>query len=637
MVQYIYEKFNSTFNSGYYYASQTSSNNYPAGSSYSFSGYSGYSIVNGNFVGSGSAAYAWPTSGSVYNGSGSSFSQTSTSGGTTTITNYSIYYSGSYYSKGSRIGQVFAEDGTLPANGQHSDGYYYERKYPASPPTVLTPNGGEVWNNMQTITWSNSQAGLKYKVEISKNNGQSWSTILAESAVDATSYSHNFLNESQSNLAKIRVTGINNGLLTMSDESNGVFTIQHNVAPTIPTLIEPVGVKKNVENIIRFVWKHNDTDSQSKAEIRIREQGTTVWLEENTITGSAQEAYALVDAGIAPTNVEWQVRTYDQQNLVSPWSNIAVFEVAFATDEPVIISPIGTVSTSRPVIQWTSPAQTSYQLVITDVDNIVLWDTGEVVSTIKSRTSGIDFVNGATYRINVRSKDASGIFSDYAQSEVVTSYTPPAKPIVTTYTNETSIVIDWESPVPTGTEPLVLSNDIYKLVDDVWLRIAVNAARPFEDMTATSGKQETYMVQANGDNSTSSVSLAIMGTLNLESPVLSSTYDSELYMILKHMTATAKQKSRGRTLTQFAGRSRALAEFGESEIEGYSFGWISLDRAEVEEFYRLIDRRETLLYRDAEGRKNYVSIDSTNESECPGGAVVNFSFNADVVSYREGV
>jgi hypothetical protein len=321
---------------------------------------------------------------------------------------------------------------------------------------------------------------------------------------------------------------------------------------------------------------------------------------------------------------------------VSPWSNIGVFAVAFPTDEPIIIEPISTVSVSRPVIQWTSPAQVSYQIVITDVDNIVLWDTGEITSTSKSRTSGIDFVNGATYRINVRSKDASGIFSNYSQVEVLTSYTPPAKPIVATYTNETSIVIDWESPIPEGTQPLVLSNDIFKLVDEVWVRIAVNAARPFEDMTAISGKEQTYMVQANGDNSTSSVSLEVKETLILKSPVLSSPYD-DVYMVLKHMTATSKQKSRGRTLTQFAGRSRALAEFGESQIEGYSFGWISLERAEVEEFYRLIDRRETLLYRDAEGRKDYVSIDSTDENESHGGAVFNFSFDADVVHYREGV
>lgn len=604
MVQYIYEKYNANFNSGYYYASQTSSNNYPAGSSYSFSGYSGYSIVNGNFVGSGSAAYAWPVSGSVYNGSGSSFSQTTTSGGTTTITNYSIYYSGSYYSQGTRIGQVFAEDGSLPANGQHSDGFYYVRRYVATPPTVITPNGGEVWNNAQTITWSNSQTGLKYRIEISKNNGQSWTVLVAETAVDATSYTHNFLNESEANLAKIRVTGINNGLFTISDESNGVFAIQHNVAPFTPALLEPIGIKKNVENIIRFVWKHNDTDAQSKAEIRIREQGTLVWLEEQTVIGSQQETYALVDAGIAPANVEWQVRTYDQQNLVSPWSNIGVFTVGFPTAEPVITTPLISVSTSRPIIEWTSPAQVAYQIVITDVGNVVLWDTGEITSTIKSRTSGVDFINGATYRINVRTKDAGGIFSDYVQSEVITAYTPPAKSIVTVFDGNGLISFNIEMPTPTGTQPSVTSHEVYKRINNVWMRIATGVNTAFNDYHVRSGQEYEYYVKALGDNDTSVNSDIVSQTITLNGSWIHAIQDAGATLQYFQYNGTGYEDSfePESAVLKFAGRTRPVVHFGAYEDYSLTVTIQSVEGMSDMDVLRSFTRnREAIVYRDGDG------------------------------------
>ena len=128
-----------------------------------------------------------------------------------------------------------------------------------------------------------------------------------------------------------------------------------------------------------------------------------------------------------------------------------------------------------------------------------------------------------------------------------------------------------------------------------------------------------------------------MNTLLLESPVLASALFPEIYMVLAFMTSTALQKSRGRSLTEFAGRELPLADFRKTRIEGYSFSWISLDRNEVEDFYALIDRRETFLYRDKEGRKDYVTINTSNEVEGNAGAVFNISFNADVVWFKEEV
>lgn len=635
MVQYVYEKYNTRLAPGYYYDEQvgTSSGTRTG----SVTGATSFTRDNGSYNFIGSATIPLSSSGTLYFGGGSSLDVVSYSGENFNTTSYVLKYSDGYTEKGTFHSRFFAENGTYPTNGLHTDGFWYERKIIATPPTVIAPNGGEVWNNVQTITWSNSQVGLKYKVEISKNNGQSWSTLIAETAVDATSYSRNFLNESQSNLAKVRVTGINNGLFTMSDESNGVFSIQHNVAPLTPTLLEPIGGKKNVENIIRFAWRHNDTDSQSKAELRIREQGTTVWLEENTITGSNQETYALVDAGIAPTNVEWQVRTYDQQNLVSPWSNIAVFEVGFPTAEPVITSPIGTVSNSRPVIQWDSPTQTSYQITITDVDNVLLWDTGEVTSTSKSRTSGIDFVNGATYRINVRSKDASGIFSDYVQSEVITSYTPPAKPIVQAYKATGAISLSIEHPTPIDTQPIVLNSDVYKLIDGTWTRIAAGINGTYTDYLVKSDVSYEYRVVTFGDNDTSVVSDVAVQSIKLSGTWLHvesnpNTSHQFKYVELGRNDNRAHDYSKRR----YAGRNKPVVVFSEYEERDIQLTFTLLKRdADWQALQDIYYARQPIVYRDGRGRMLIGIIGKLPSTDAFYGNSVSVTF--EEVDYREGV
>lgn len=641
MALYVYQKYNAVFSGGYYYIAWGSPSTTQEVTGYQTSGYLNYSLNSSNGV----ITYSTPATigttfgGTVYSGGSSSITQTSLSGTNRTTTSGSVYYSSSYYSQGSLVGQVIAEDGTYPSNGRHSDGFWYVRRVVAAPPVLISPNGGEVFNANETITWQIPRTGLKYKIEISKNNGQTWSTLLVETATDATSYTRDYTNETESSLVKIRITGVDGAYLTASDESDGVFSILHNVAPTIPTALSPSSVIIDRLKTNRFSWKHNDqnpNDSQSQVSIRWRAQGTTSW-NTKVITNNPAQEYFFAENTFPLGQIEWQVMTYDQSGLSSPYSNIAVFTAGEPAETPVIVQPGLSVNVSRPVIEWTGGSQLSYQIIIENTLNEVVWDTGEVTSPIKARTSSFVFVNGATYKIKLRVKDGGGLFSSFTEKTVTVSYTPPAKAIVEAFANNLTIDLFVTNPAPEGTQPSTTGNDIYKLIDDVWVLIAKNVNSTFSDMSATSGKEETYRIRALGENGTYSESDVVQVTMMLESPVLSSTSDSLRYMVLKHMTATSKTKSRNRTLSHFAGRARPIAQFGGMQPEVFAFEWVSMDRTEVENFYALIDRRETLLYRDAEGRKAYVSVDVTNETESHGGALFTISFNADVVDYKEGI
>lgn len=620
MVQYVYQKYNSQFNSGYYYASQTGSNNYPSGSSYSFSGYTGYSIDgSGNFIGSGSTSYSWPTNGSSYSGGGSSFSHRSTGGGTTTVTDYSIYYASSYYSQGSYIEQLVAEDGTYPSNGRHTDGFYYVRGVIATPPVLISPDGGEIFNTVETITWTIPRTGLKYKVELTKNNGTTWSTLLLESTIDATSYTKDFTNESESGLAKIRITGIDGTYFTASDESSGVFSIIHNVAPTAPTSLIPSSTIVDRTKTNRFSWSHNDSanDNQSKADLRWRVVGSSTW---NNITSNGLDQEYFFALNTLPNGqIEWQVRTYDSGGLISPWSNIAVFTSGEPTNSPVITSPISTVSISRPVIQWVSSSQASYQIVVENSLNVVIWDSGEITSIVKSSTVGADLINGETYKVKLRVKEASGLFSSFVEKTFVVSYTPPARPSLQVYSNKSHVRLVISHPMPKGSQPTVNGVDIYKKIKDEWIRIANNVGDTFSDYAVASKEKAYYKILAKGSNGTFSESAIV--------EVVASTLNGVWLLDVNDPESTIHQfkfDGGGRddnyqtehAYRQFAGRERSTIEYGTFAEYSVSISLDllkrDLDRDSIINFVR---NHSTLLYRDGRGRKFYTSLPSLSMNE----------------------
>lgn len=518
-----------------------------------------------------------------------------------------------------------------------------EYETPPTKPKLLFPNGGEVLDGIHQVSWEPStdaetpQDELQYQIQMQKNGGF-WIDVSTLTNPGASTFAYDFSDETESSLVKMRVRAYDGYLYSDWDESDGAFAIQRNVAPTRPTNLRPSGNIVDRTKVTRLSWKHNDIntrDIQTKADLQWKVQGESSW--NNLTTSGPDEEFYIYQDTFQLGQVEWRVRTYDRGGLVSPWSNVAVFTVDEPSNAPNIITPTDTVAVSRPLIQWGAIAQTSYQIIIEDLSNTVIWDTGEVISSSKSIECGVDLINGMNYRIKIRIKDGTEIFSPFSEQAFLVTYTPPALPIVEIDNTEVGARLTITNPEPTGTQPEVLYCDVYKLVDEDWIRIATQVVFMHEDYSA-SGKAELYRVRAFGDNGTYSQSEIVTNTFTLEHPVFSSTSDQDVYIFLNHMTATAVQKKRGRTLMNFAGRSRPLAEFGQQQAEFYDFEWVSLEREKVEAFYEFLDRRETLLYRDAEGRRDYISIEETNEVESIGGKILfTISFTGDVVWYKEEV
>ncbi len=107
---------------------------------------------------------------------------------------------------------------------------------PSADVTVVSPNGGEVWQGLtsHTITWSNlSGASGLYNVEYSTNSGSNWTTLATN--ISGNSYNWVSVPNTPSTTCLVRVTDYINPC--KYDVSNAVFTI----SPATPIMTAPNG------------------------------------------------------------------------------------------------------------------------------------------------------------------------------------------------------------------------------------------------------------------------------------------------------------------------------------------------------------------------------------------------------------
>lgn len=510
-------------------------------------------------------------------------------------------------------------------------------------PNLTKPNGGETLTGPNAITWTPPTVvtapanELSYEVQYSGNNGQLWTTI-ANTGLGVTSYTHDFSTMTETSLGKIRVRAKHGSTFGAWDESDGVFTVRHNAAPSMPTNLVPSGnvVDRTLTN--KLSWQHNDSpnDTQSKADVRWRLQGNLNWTN-IVVNGPTQETFVSQNTfPIGP--IEWQVRTYDQSGLISSWSNLEVFTSATPTNVPIITRPGSSVNVPRPIVEWTGGAQQSYQIVVDDVLNRPVWSSGEVFSTNKAVTIGFDLVNGATYKIKVRIKDGSGLFSSYAEKSVVVSYTSPARPTVTARKTDSGVNLSVFHQMPKLGQPAIKHSDVYKLIDGRWARIASHIGTSYTDYAVASEEVVQYRVRGVAVNDTFSDS----DVVTITAPKLMGVWlhdvenPSTIHQFKYDGSGRSDNRQVEHAFRQFAGRKKRTVEYGEHENYAVSATLDLLrrdqDRRKLNDFMR---SHATLLYRDGRGRKVYGVVPAISFEDVSYGSTV--MLNLEEIDYIEEV
>ena len=466
---------------------------------------------------------------------------------------------------------------------------------------------------------STIQSDLKYQIQLSTDNGTNWSDIVTLTTAGATSYVYDFINKPQTSTAKIRIRAYDGSAYGPWDESNGVFSIIHNVAPTAPTNLTPVTTKDRAE-VIRFAWQHNDpnSDAQSKFDLDYRLQGAATW---NTVTQNTINQFYDLPADLLPRGtIEWRVRTYDQADLSGPYSELKTFFAGDKPSKPTTLNPVdeSIVSVSNPTVEWSSVGQVGYNLKVLDAtETSVLWETNQT-SNNKAHTVGYSLENETEYVIQLSIKNVDGINSNVEESHIHVSYTPPAIPIVTSSKEESALVIEITNPMASGTEPNVSYNSVFRREkgDLKFIRIATNLPDDgtFIDYTVASGHDYEYQVRAFGDNGTFRDSLINTYAVSFENVRLNLASQPNLQVELKFNGERSFDTSFQSAQSQFAGRKRPVTEFGIMVNNNLDLNYV-VDPIEIEKLTEILYKRETLLYRDSRGRKFYVTAENFSVSD----------------------
>ena len=529
-------------------------------------------------------------------------------------------YGSIIYKKGNLIDTVIEEEDIYPDNGYIlndevtvfgksnyrnkilPNSFWYEKTTLEESATLTSPNGGETLNEGYNITWTLSAAGLRTKIELSIDNGNTWKTLLTTNA-GVTSYNYNFANETESSVCRIRVTPLDNsGNLGTSDVSNGVFTIAHNQAPTVPTNLLPAnGIIVDRTEIKRLSWTHNDSDAQSKFDLQWSSNGGSTWT---TVTKVSTSQYNDFTANIFPAGtITWRVRTYDQEGLVSPYSNQVTFQAAAPSNAPTITSAT-TWNVARPTIQWSSVGQAKYQVQILDSVSTITWDSGEIASGNKATTIGADLVNGSTYTVKVRI-DSGGIWSSYAVQSISISFTPPEIPLVTVSTDLTRASITLNI-VNTEGLTVVTHNDIFRDGQ----RIATGIIGGFTDYTVESEKEYSYRVRAVGENGTYSDSEVVTSSVPVKHTQLALTANYDKWIELKWNPEKSDNRQHNSVSNYFAGRKFAVTDFSENENNNIPNSFAIRDKAELDKLIEIYDAKQTVIYRDRRGKRLFGTLNN---------------------------
>ena len=417
------------------------------------------------------------------------------------------------------------------------------------------------------------------------------------------------------------------------------ITVNHNTPPNTPTLTYPVGgAIVNRKQATIFKWQHNDDDAQSKYKISWRTKGVGTWTTSAAILTSVQShTYPAYTFPVG--EIEWQVQTYDQGDLASPWSASGIFRSTEAGPAPIIISPISgeTLTTADFFMQWTSANQFGYRVVL-QKDGVSVYDWTGGKSKVLSKLAVLE--NESEYLATMTVADEFGVTTPWSDVTFNTSFYPPQQPNITITTEDASIKIRILNPLAVGDEPDVIKNIIERREDGgEWIRLVddVGLSGEFIDYTPASGVVYEYGIIAVGENGTYSPQTVQIGSISFSDSILSLASDPTKSIILKWNPDKSFSTDYNARKMVFAGRGKAVTEFSElTELDG-SLSFMML-RADLQKFKELASRKETLLFRDSRQKRVYGIISGQDVKDYPRRLeYYDVSFNFQEVDFKEGV
>ncbi|NLU52383.1 MAG: DNRLRE domain-containing protein [Clostridiaceae bacterium] len=399
--------------------------------------------------------------------------------------------------------------------------------------------------------------------------------------------------------------------------------------PNPPTPIEPIGSYKNIASECRFSWKYNGQGGSVQQAFDL--QWSTDQVNWTTISQTTSNTYYDAPGGTFPTgNIYWQVRTYNEYDEASEWSDIQSFYAVGAPSAPVISSV--SMGTARPTVEWSAFNQQIFQVQVLSGETVV-YDSGEIPGVYVRAHKVTAWLPDGSYTMQVRTKNEYDLWSEWGNMPFTVSTSKPTKPSFSAQTTSHGI----ELHIQNMADYALIYRAEYGSSD--FICIGMTAEGYYHDCSVKHGSEYQYFVRSVSAKETYADSDAKLAQAQIRyallAPVSNLTDIFEFRRALNNPPKRSYTRNPSGSTVEFEGRKYPVWIPTERISAGISLEFFLHSWAEVEKFMSLYDRKETLLYRDARGRKIYGTLSGLAvEEERPGYTV---SFVISQVDHDEEV
>lgn len=318
-----------------------------------------------------------------------------------------------------------------------------------------------------------------------------------------------------------------------------------------------------------------------------RLQGESEW---NEITGTTADNFCVIPADTFPNgNIEWRVKTYNEFDEESPYSDILTFYAISSPAVPII----NVIGLAMPIINWDSSEQQLWQAQIMQGENI-LYDTGEMPGAgIYSYKSTQYFYDGE-YTARVRVRNAYELWSDWGVYDFEISTEKPDAPSI-------AVLANGKYGIPLIVNATTSKTLLYRReIGGDYIFLAELTQDEYTDNTPGSGVVYEYMARAIAEDDSFADSIPRTGIVMLHNSIISSGDTAyELKYRLERGRSREYTESAEKQMMQFVGREYPCAELSGFKTASLRLNYF-IPAADLVTILTLA-AAETIMYRNEAG------------------------------------
>jgi hypothetical protein len=403
--------------------------------------------------------------------------------------------------------------------------------------------------------------------------------------------------------------------------------VYEDVLPNAPTPTDPIGDYKDNKAVVRFAWQYNsDVGGVQKA---FDLQWSTDQINWTTVSQTISNMYYDMPADTLPAgNIYWRVRCYNEYDEVGPYCDIQSFYAIGAPAAPVLNAIPS--NTARPVVTWSAFNQQVYQLQVLSGDTIV-YDSG-VVPGISIRQHKIKaWLADGEYTVKLRIKNEYDLWSEWGSATFEIATAKPTKPSVNLQRAAYGIELHIEDIADYA---LIFRADYDT---DDYICISKTTSATYVDNSVRNKGEYKYFIRSVSADETFEDSDIKFAQAEFQYSLLAPVSDlSKVFVFARSLNAPPKRTyshQLGGAFVEYVGRKHPVWEPTEHIAAAWSMAFYLKNWTDVEDFVALVNRKETVLYRDAKGRKVYGVLGNLSVNDERGGYMVSFTLTE--VDYNE--